>query len=120
MVVTMSPGRVALPSGMFSQVGISAIAFSGARMPASARIVPSTLPAPDMSYFISSISGPGLSEIPPVSKVMPLPTYTIGFCFFGPPMYLRTISFGGWREPRETARSAPMPSFSMSRCSRTS
>jgi hypothetical protein len=29
-----------------------------------------------MSNFISSISAPGLSEMPPVSKVIPLPTRT--------------------------------------------
>jgi hypothetical protein len=38
-----------------------------------------------MSNFISSISGDGLSEMPPVSNVMPLPTSTTGFAFFGPP-----------------------------------
>ena len=78
-VVTMSPGLVAPPPGMFSQVGTTAIAFTGAFMPASARSAPSTLAAPAMSYFISSISAAGLSEMPPVSKVMPLPTSTTGF-----------------------------------------
>jgi hypothetical protein len=45
---------------------------------ATARRVPSTLAAPPMSYFISSISAAGLSEMPPLSKVMPLPTSTTG------------------------------------------
>ena len=70
---------MAAPSGMFSQVATTPTTLTGARMPASARIAPSTLPAPDMSNFISSISPPGLSDIPPVSKVMPLPTSTSGF-----------------------------------------
>ncbi len=70
---------------MFSQVGMTPTTFTGARMPASARIAPSTLPAPDMSYFISSISAAGLSEMPPVSKVMPLPTSTSGRFFFAAP-----------------------------------
>ena len=35
---------------------------------------PNTAAAPHMSNFISSMPGGGLSEMPPVSKVMPLPT----------------------------------------------
>ena len=85
MLVTMSPGRVALPPGMFSVVGIKPMTFSGSFICAAARRVPNTLPAPDMSYFISSISAAGFSEMPPVSNVMPLPMSTTGFCFFGPP-----------------------------------
>ena len=82
----MSPGRVARPPGMFSQVGITPITFTGAFMPASARIAPSTDPAPDMSNFISSISPAGLSEMPPVSKVMPLPTSASGLLPFAAPL----------------------------------
>ena len=52
--------------------------MSGSFISATAFMVPSTLAAPDMSNFISSISGAGFSEMPPVSKVMPLPTSTIG------------------------------------------
>src|SRR5260370_986889 len=66
-------GEIGAQPGMFSQAGIPPTTLTGAFMPASARIVPSTLPAPDMSNFISSISPAGLSEMPPVSKVMPLP-----------------------------------------------
>ena len=44
-------------------------------------IVPKTEAAPHMSYFISSISAAGLSEIPPASKVNPLPTSTMGLAF---------------------------------------
>ena len=40
-------------------------------------------PAPHMSNFISSISAAGLSEMPPVSKVMPLPTSASGFLALG-------------------------------------
>ena len=56
-------------------------------MSATAFMVPSTLAAPHMSNFISSISGAGLSEMPPVSKVMPLPTSTTGFSSALPPVY---------------------------------
>ena len=85
MLVTMSPGRVALPPGMFSVAGITPTTFSGSFIAATALSVPKTLPAPDMSYFISSISAAGFSEMPPVSKVTPFPTRTTGFCLFGPP-----------------------------------
>ena len=70
----MSPGRVAVPLGIFSQVGMTPITFRFRPISAIARITPSTVAAPDMSYFISSMSGAGFNEIPPVSKVMPLPT----------------------------------------------
>ena len=50
-----------------------------------ARKVPSTLAAPPMSNFISSISGAGFMEMPPVSKVMPLPTSTVGASFLPAP-----------------------------------
>ena len=79
MLVTMSPGLIAWPPGMFSQLGMTPTTLIGGFISASALIVPSTLPAPDMSYFISSISAAGLSEMPPVSNVMPLPTSTTGF-----------------------------------------
>jgi hypothetical protein len=72
-----------------------------------------------MSYFISSISAAGLIEMPPVSKVMPLPTSTTGLApFFVAPSYFMTISLGGWAEPAATERSEPMPSFSI--CARSS
>ena len=116
----MSPGRVAAPSGMFSQVGTRPTTLSGNFISAMAFIVPSTLPAPLMSYFISSMSGAGLMEIPPVSKVMPLPTRTAGLSPFLPPLCSRIINFGGLRLPLETDRNDPMPSFSMSFCSSTS
>ena len=70
---------------MFSQVGTMPTTLTASPISATARRVPSTLPAPDMSYFISSISAAGLSEMPPVSKVMPLPTSTTGLCFLPAP-----------------------------------
>jgi len=78
MLVTTSPGLVAVPLGMFSQVGIKPIRFTLGCNSAMVRKVPSTLAAPPMSYFISSMPAPGLSEMPPVSNVMPLPTKTSG------------------------------------------
>ena len=76
--LTMSPGRVAVPLGMFSQVGTRPITLIGRPSSATACMTAMTVPAPLMSYFISSICGPGFSEMPPVSNVMPLPTSTTG------------------------------------------
>ena len=44
-------------------------------------MVPMTQAAPLMSNFISSMVGGSLSEMPPVSNVMPLPTSTDGRAF---------------------------------------
>jgi hypothetical protein len=65
---------MALPPGMFSVAGITPTTLSGRRISAIAFMAPSTLAAPHMSNFISSISAAGLIEMPPVSNVMPLPT----------------------------------------------
>ena len=81
MLVTMSPGLLALPSGRFSVAGMMPTTLIGSLSWATALNAPSTLAAPLMSYFISSISAAGLREMPPASKVTPLPTSTTGFCF---------------------------------------
>ena len=76
--VTMSPGLLALPPGRFSHAGTMTIKSSGRRSRALALSAPRTLAAPHMSNFISSMPSPGLSEMPPESKVMPLPIRTSG------------------------------------------
>ena len=76
----------ARPSGMFSQAGIRPITLSAGFRSASARNTPSTLAAPPMSNFIWSMSGAGLIEMPPVSKVMPLPTSTTGAALLPAPL----------------------------------
>ena len=119
MLFTISPGLVARSPGMFSTAGVMPTTLIGKRMVATASSVPSTLPAPLISNFISSISAPGLSDIPPVSKVTPLPTSTTGFCEAGPPRYSSTISLGGSRLPALTDSNEPMPSFCMSARSST-
>ena len=86
MLVTTSPGLSALPLGMFSQLGISPTTLMAGFNSASARNTPSTLAAPAMSNFISSISPAGLMEMPPVSKVMPLPTSTVGTWVLAAPL----------------------------------
>ena len=64
MEVTTSPGRCALPSGMFSTSPTTPIALTRALRPARHFIRPTTVPAPAMSYFISSMPWLGLMEIP--------------------------------------------------------
>ena len=85
MLVTTSPGLTALCEGMFSQLGISPITLTLGCCIESALNTPSTLAAPHMSNFISSISPAGLMEMPPVSNVMPFPTKTAGACDLGAP-----------------------------------
>ena len=74
----MSPGLIAVPEGMFSVVGTTATISTGSPSSAIAATASSTAAAPDMSIFISCIPAPGLSEMPPVSKVTPLPTKATG------------------------------------------
>ena len=71
---------------MFSAAATTPTRFTFSFICATACTTPSTVPAPLMSYFISSMSAAGLSEMPPVSKVMPLPTSTTGACLAGPPL----------------------------------
>ena len=85
MLVTTSPGLIAPPSGMFSHAGIRPTTLIAGLSSARLRNTPSTLAAPHMSNFISSMAAAGLSEIPPVSNVMPLPTRTTGACDLAAP-----------------------------------
>ena len=76
MLLTISPGNVAVLLGRFSQAGTITDKFTGRFISAIAMIVPITVAAPHMSYFISSIAALGLIDIPPVSNVIPFPTRT--------------------------------------------
>ena len=111
MLVTTSPGFKALPPGMFSQATIKPTTLTAGCSWAKASKVPNTLAAPHISNFISSMPGPGLSEIPPVSKVMPLPTNTVGAWASAAPLYFKTIKRRGWAEACATAAKEPMPSL---------
>ncbi len=108
MLVTTSPGFVAVPLGRFSQAATMPTTFRRGFSSAMALIVPSTLAAPHMSNFISSMPAPGLMEMPPESKVMPLPTSTCGRAPFAPPRYSSTISFAGSLLPAVTESRAPI------------
>ncbi len=74
MAVTTSPGLKALPSGMFSAEQTTPMTLTAGLSRAMACIAPIIAAAPAMSYFIFSMPSAGLMEMPPVSKVMPLPT----------------------------------------------
>ncbi len=69
-----SPGLSARPPGMFSVIGTTPTTSIGAFSSEIARIAPMTAAPPAMSSFIRSMPSAGLIEMPPVSKVMPLPT----------------------------------------------
>ena len=130
MLFTMSPGLVARPLGMFSQAGTTPTRLIGRSSVATALNVPSTLAAPLMSNFISSIAGGGFSEMPPVSNVTPLPISAVGASPRAPPLYSRTIRYAGSSVPLVTDRNEPIcrrrhsASFStrtrILRCSRAS
>ncbi len=102
----MSPGRCALPPGMFS---------TAATMPMTRCLTPSafrvpimamTLQAPHLSYFMSHMPSPGLMLMPPVSKQTPLPTTTM--VFFAPAgLWSMMMSCSSFALPWPTAVMAP-------------
>ena len=73
MAVTISPGRVAVPLGMFSAIANRQLTRTDGCNRPMAVMAPSMVAAPAMSYFICSMLLGGFSDRPPVSKVMPLP-----------------------------------------------
>src|SRR5205085_543782 len=119
MDVTTSPGRCALPSGMFSTRPQMPTTFALAFRPAKVSIAPATAPAPPMSHFIASIPAAGLIEMPPVSKVTPLPTKTSGLPPASPPFQRIARSRAGCSEPSETPSRAPMPTSRIASSSST-
>ena len=120
IVVITSPGRVALPEGMFSTIPTSPTTFALALRSASVRITPETTPAPPMSMVMSSMPAPGLRLMPPVSKTTPLPTSARGAASSAPPSHRITTTFDGLSDPWPTDKSVRIPSFASSSSSRTS
>ena len=120
MVLTMSPGRCALPSGMFSTRPIAPIALTRALRAASACISPTTQAAPAMSPFMSSMPAAGLIEMPPVSKHTPLPMNATGAAPFLPPFQRMITTRLSCTEPWPTPSSEFMPSFFIAGTSSTS
>ena len=74
IAVTTSPGLIAVPLGMFSVAGMTAMNSTGRPSAAMSAAPSSTAAPPPMSSFISSMPLEGLMEMPPVSKVTALPT----------------------------------------------
>ena len=107
-----SPGLIALGPGMFSVQTASATTRVFTPSAAQAAVALSTAAAPPMSVFIVSMPCAVLSDRPPESNVMPLPTKNS--VFFAPGgLYSRRIRRGGWSEPSDTPRNAPRRSFSI-------
>ena len=76
---TTSEGLVAFPDGIFSVNGVKPITLIFNFNLETAYRIPITAAAPPMSPRINPIPAPPLSEIPPVSNVIPFPAKIIGF-----------------------------------------
>jgi hypothetical protein len=70
-----------------------------------------------MSYFISSISAAGLSEMPPVSKGDALADQHHRLVIALAPLVVQDDQLGGGCEPLATASSECMPRAAISSCS---
>ena len=68
MAVTTSPGLLALPDGIFSQSGVSAVTLIGSLSLAIASNAALTVAAPPISAFINPIPAAGLMLIPPLEN----------------------------------------------------
>ena len=88
--------RIAV-DGMFSTSPMMPTTLALALRAASACIRPVTAAAPPMSPFMSSMPAAGLIEMPPVSKVTPLPTKAIGLSLALPPFHCMTTMRGAAR-----------------------
>ena len=110
MDVTISPGLVADPEGIFSTSPTSPTTFAFALRSASVFMVPATTPAPPISVIISGMPLAGFRLIPPVSNTTPFPTSANGASSSGPPFQRITTIFEGLSDPCPTHNSAPMPS----------
>ena len=94
---------------MFSVAHTMPMTFTFGFSSAIARMAPIMVAPPAMSYFIFSMPSAGLIEMPPVSKVIPLPTRPkTGFSGAPAGSYLITINAGGSSEPCATPQNAPI------------
>jgi hypothetical protein len=107
--VTMSPGRMAWPEGMFSVAPTTPMTRTGRLSRAIAPTASMTAAPPDMSNFISAILAAGLIEMPPVSNVTALPIRPSTDPLASAPSYRRTMSAGSLWAPWATAPNAPIP-----------
>ena len=86
---------------MVSVVGTTAMTSAGMPRAAMVSIAASTAAAPAMSAFIRCMSFGPLREMPPVSKVIPLPMMA-SVVPSSAPRWRRRISRGGSSEPAAT------------------
>ncbi len=95
---------------MFSAEQTTEMTLTAGLRRAMACMAPIMAAAPAMSYFIFSMPSAGLMEMPPVSKVMPLPTRPrTGAPGAGGGLRVRsvmTMRAGGSAEPLATAQKA--------------
>ena len=104
---------------MFSAQASQPTTVTSSPSAATACTAPTTAAAPPMSDFIHSMDFGGLSERPPESKVMPLPTrWTVVFALRV--VCSRRTSRGGRDEPSPTPRMPPYPPASSAASSSTS
>ena len=83
---------------MFSAIASHPVTLIGSFRRAAASTAPSTAAAPAMSTFMYSMPVDGLSDRPPESNVMPLPTSAA--VFVAPAgVHARRTSRGGLTEP---------------------
>ena len=106
-----SPGRYAAPPGIFSTAGTSATTFFFILSLEANTIAHITAAPPLISICMPSAESPVFMLMPPVSKVTPLPTSTIGFSLTEPPLYSITINCGSSLEPCATPKIAPAFNF---------
>ena len=97
--LTTSPGRCAVPDGIFSTRPTIPTTFEGDFRFANAVMTPATTAAPPISIVMSSMPPAGFKEIPPVSKTTPFPTSASGGTFFATPDQLITTNLEGLGEP---------------------
>ena len=100
--------------GMFSTRPTMPTTLTLALRAASACISPVTAAAPPMSPFMSSMPAAGLIEMPPVSKVTPLPTKATGLSLALPPFHCMTTRRGAARRALRDAEQrahAELPHF---------
>src|SRR5215211_2379194 len=108
-ILRTSPGRMAVPLGMFSTIGTYAVTLALTPSSFSTDIAASTAAAPDMSVFIVSMPLDVFSDRPPESKTTPLPTNaTEPFLPCGE--YVALTRRGGLPEPWPTPTTPPSPS----------
>ncbi|CAB4694278.1 unannotated protein [freshwater metagenome] len=83
---------------MFSANGAQPSTAIGSLSCAIAKTDAITAAAPDISAFIASMPAAGFNAKPPLSKVIPLPTYAnLFFALLG--LYETCKSLGGFAEP---------------------